>query len=60
MKRYTCGDIVPGCDETFTAADDDGVFALAAPHAAAAHGITGDMLTPELMARFRAAIVTVR
>ena len=59
MKRFACGDIIPGCDATFTAADEEGIFALAAPHAAAAHGITDEQITPELLGRFRAAMVTV-
>ncbi|TFV53762.1 DUF1059 domain-containing protein [Blastococcus sp. TF02A-35] len=59
MKRFACGDIIPGCDATYTAADEDGIFAQAAPHAAEVHGITADQITPELMERFRAAMVTV-
>jgi predicted small metal-binding protein len=59
MKRFACGDIIPGCDAVFTAADEDGIFAQAAPHAASEHGITADQITPELMDRFRAAMVTV-
>src|SRR3712207_7205602 len=45
MKRFACGDVIPGCSATFTAADDDGIFAQAVPHAAAEHGI--NEITPE-------------
>lgn len=57
MKRFACGDVVPGCNATFTAADEEGIFAQAVPHGAAAHGITE--VTPELEAAVRAHIVTV-
>ena len=29
MKRFACGDIIPGCDSTFTAPDDAGILAQA-------------------------------
>ncbi|MDK3257171.1 DUF1059 domain-containing protein [Blastococcus capsensis] len=57
MKRFTCGDVIPGCDAAFTAADEDGIFAQAVPHGATAHGI--DEVTPELAAAVRAHIHTV-
>jgi predicted small metal-binding protein len=57
MKRFACGDVIPGCDKTFTAADEAGIFALAVPHAAAEHGI--NEVTPELQATVRSLITTV-
>ncbi|MDE1161880.1 MAG: DUF1059 domain-containing protein [Acidobacteriaceae bacterium] len=39
MKRFTCGDVVPGCTSVFTAADEKGIFQQVAAHAAADHGI---------------------
>jgi predicted small metal-binding protein len=57
MKRFACGDVIPGCNATFTAADEDGIFAQAAPHAAGEHGI--DEVTPELQATLRSLITTV-
>jgi predicted small metal-binding protein len=35
-----CGDVVPGCPTTFTAATKEEILEQAAPHAAAAHGLT--------------------
>jgi predicted small metal-binding protein len=54
VKRFSCGDVIPGCDATFTAPDIDGIFAQAVPHGAAVHGI--DEVTPELAATVRAHI----
>jgi predicted small metal-binding protein len=48
MKRFACGDVIPGCDAAFTAPDEDGVLALAGAHAATVHGVTDP--TPELVA----------
>ncbi|MBN1091188.1 DUF1059 domain-containing protein [Blastococcus sp. TML/M2B] len=57
MKRFACGDVIPDCNATFTAADEDGIFAQAVPHAAAEHGI--NEVTPELQATVRSLIATV-
>lgn len=57
MKRFACGDVIPGCNATFTAADENGIFAQCVPHAAAEHGI--DEVTPELQATVRSLITTV-
>jgi predicted small metal-binding protein len=57
MKRFACGDVIPGCNATFTASDEDGIFAQAVPHAAAEHGI--DEVTPELQQTVRSLISTV-
>ncbi|MCF6509135.1 DUF1059 domain-containing protein [Blastococcus sp. MG754426] len=54
MKRFACGDIIPGCSSVFTAPDEDGIFAQAVPHGAARHGI--DEVGPELAATVRAHI----
>ena len=54
MKRFACGDVVPGCSTTFTAADEAGIFAQVAPHAAAEHGL--NEITPELQATVRSLI----
>jgi predicted small metal-binding protein len=35
-----CGDVVPGCPTTFTGVSKESVLEQAAPHAAAAHGLT--------------------
>jgi len=56
MKRFACGDVIPGCSATFTAADEDGIFAQCVPHAASQHGI--DEVTPDLAAMVRRLITT--
>jgi predicted small metal-binding protein len=39
MKRFACGDIIPGCESTFTAPDVDGILAQTRRHAVQAHGM---------------------
>jgi predicted small metal-binding protein len=51
MKTFSCGDVIPGCGTRFTAADEDGIFAQAAAHAASDHGVTD--ITPELVQAVR-------
>jgi predicted small metal-binding protein len=57
MKRFACGDVIPGCTAAFTATDAQGIFTQAVPHAAAEHGIHD--VTPELEATVRSLITTV-
>ncbi|WP_158544892.1 DUF1059 domain-containing protein [Blastococcus sp. TF02-09] len=38
MKRFACGDIIPGCASSFTAADDEGILVQTRRHAVEAHG----------------------
>ena len=40
MKQFACGDVVPGCDATFSRATDEEIFAEVAAHAQSAHGMT--------------------
>ena len=40
MRKFACGDVVPGCDGVVTGATDEDVLAAAAQHAATAHGMT--------------------
>jgi predicted small metal-binding protein len=40
MKRFACGDVVPGCDATFVCDSEDDVLAQVAQHAADVHGMT--------------------
>jgi predicted small metal-binding protein len=54
MKRFACGDVIPGCDAAFTAPGEDEVLALAGAHAATVHGVTDP--TPELVATVRSPI----
>ena len=54
MKRFTCGDVIPGCGAAFTAPTEDEVLALAGAHAATVHGVTDP--SPELVATVRSYI----
>ncbi len=47
MKTFACGDVVPGCRARFSAADEEGIVAQVAGHAAADHGVPD--MTPELV-----------
>ena len=40
MKRFACGDVVPGCDATFVADSEDDILVQVAQHAAAVHGMS--------------------
>ena len=55
-KNIACGDVVPGCTFTATAATEEELLAHVAAHAAHDHGVTE--ITPELAAKVRAAIKT--
>jgi len=56
MKVFACGDVVPGCARTFTAADEDGILAQVAGHAGADHGLTD--IPPALVAQVRSHITS--
>lgn len=53
-KRIVCGAIVPGCDWTATAPDEETLVQKVVAHAAQAHGVKE--VTPELAAQVKAAI----
>ena len=57
MKSFACGDVVPGCGRAFSAADESGILAQVAAHAAADHGLTD--VPPALVDQVRARITTV-
>ena len=57
MKRFACGDVVPGCHARFTAPDESGLFAKIAAHAAADHGLTE--IPAELVVQVQRHVVTV-
>ena len=38
MMTVHCGDIIPGCEASFSAADDDGILTRTRRHAVEAHG----------------------
>lgn len=55
-KRIACGDIIPGCSFTATAATEEELMKKVAAHASHDHGVTE--VTPELADKVRAAIRT--
>lgn len=55
-KHIACGDVVPGCEFTASAATEEELLAKVVAHAARAHGVTD--VTPELAAKVKAAIKT--
>ncbi len=54
MKRFACGDVIPGCDAASPASGEDGVLAPAGARAATVHGVTDP--TPELAATVRSLV----
>ena len=46
MKTLACGEIMPGCDATFSGATEDEVLAQAGRHVTEDHGL---VVTPELV-----------
>ena len=57
MKKFSCGDVVPGCDATWVCSTEDDILTNVAAHASADHGLVE--VSPELVAAVRANIVTV-
>lgn len=39
MKRFACGDVIPGCQATFTGEGEDDVLGQVADHARRDHGM---------------------
>lgn len=40
MKKFSCGDVVPGCQAHFEGDDDDAILAQVAEHAHRDHGMS--------------------
>jgi len=40
MKKFSCGDVVPGCQAHFEGDDDDAILAQVAEHARNDHGMS--------------------
>ena len=55
-RHIACGDVVPDCPFTASAATEDELLQKVAAHAAQDHGITE--VSPELAAQLKAAIKT--
>jgi predicted small metal-binding protein len=56
MKKFSCGDVVPGCEASWVCSTEDDVLSNVAAHAGD-HGLVE--VSPELVAAVRANIVTV-
>lgn len=56
MKRFRCGDVVPGCGEEFTGSEDE-ILTQVGAHAASAHGMTE--VGPELVDTVRSHMTPV-
>jgi predicted small metal-binding protein len=56
-KNLACGDVVPGCTFTATAATEEELLKQVTAHAAHDHGVSE--ITPELAAKVKAAIKTL-
>ena len=54
MKRFRCGDVVPGCGWESTGSEEE-ILRAAAVHAAEGHGVPE--MPPEFVERIRGAIV---
>ena len=53
MKTLACGELVPGCAQTFRGETEDEILAQAGRHAQEVHGM---QVTPELVEQVRAHI----
>jgi len=56
VKRFSCGDVVPGCSATFAGSTDDEILAAVARHAERDHHLA--TVPPELVTQVRQAITT--
>ncbi|MGA9747138.1 MAG: DUF1059 domain-containing protein [Nocardioides sp.] len=56
VKRFRCGDVVPGCERRFTGTEDE-ILRLVAAHARDDHGLT--VVGPELVSAVRAHLTVV-
>lgn len=57
MKKFACGDVVPGCEASWVCSTEDDILSNVAAHAAADHGLVE--VSADLVAAVRANIVTV-
>ncbi|MET0953517.1 MAG: DUF1059 domain-containing protein [Aeromicrobium sp.] len=57
MKKFACGDVVPGCEASWVCSSEDDILSNVAAHAAADHGLVE--ISADLVAAVRANIVTV-
>lgn len=57
MKRFACGDVVPGCDARFVCSSEEEILAQVAAHACKEHGLA--TVPDELVSAVRERIVQV-
>jgi len=57
MKKFACGDVVPGCTAQFESATEDGILESVSRHAGEDHGMS--VVPDEVVAAVRAAITDV-
>lgn len=57
MKKFACGDVVPGCEASWVCSAEDDILSQVAAHAGADHGLVE--ISDELVAAVRANIVSV-
>ena len=51
MKKFSCGDVVPGCQARFEGDDEDAILQQVAKHAAEDHGMNA--VPPEVVQQVR-------
>lgn len=56
MKKFSCGDVVPGCTASFHGTEDE-ILSAVADHATRDHGLA--VVSPEMVAQVRGAMVPV-
>jgi predicted small metal-binding protein len=56
MKRFACGDVVPGCEAAFLLATEEEILVAVAQHAAGAHDLAA--LPVEVLEQVRSRIVS--
>ncbi|MEX1003962.1 MAG: DUF1059 domain-containing protein [Acidimicrobiia bacterium] len=57
MKRFECGNVVPGCEGVVEAPTEEEVLTAAADHAASVHGMT--TLADPVVEQVRAGITDI-
>lgn len=55
MKKFSCGDVVPGCKATFEEETEDKLLARVADHAKQDHGM--DEVPAEVLEKVKAKVV---
>lgn len=57
MKKFECGDVVPGCEARWVCSTEDEILSRVARHATEDHGLVE--VPAELVSAVRANIVTL-